>query len=133
VYTPNQEYFGEALSQLVLGNLMATADYDGDGVVSVSEFVRICLSHEEAFLDGDLDGDGSLSFDEVWIMLKSHFDGKGGGSRSPIRGAGRDQGLTEGEVRRIFEEIDVDGEGGISWAEFREHLTQQREHGSIVI
>ena len=129
----HQECYGEALSQLVLANLMATADYDGDGVVSVSEFVRICMSHEEAFRYGDVDGDGHMSFDEVWFMLKAHFDGKTGGSRSPIRGAGKGQGLTEGDVRRMFDEIDVDGVHGISWAEFREHLAQQREPASIVI
>lgn len=112
---------------------MACADYDGDGFVSVSEFVRTCMSHEAAFHDGDVDGDGHLSFDEVWCMLKAHFDGKSGGSRSPIRGAGRSKGLTEEEVRRMFDEIDVDGVGGISWVEFREHLAQQREPANLVI
>lgn len=117
----------------MIANLMACADYDGDGFVSVSEFVRICLSHEAAFSDGDMDGDGYLSFDEVWCMLKAHFDGKSGGSRSPIQGAGRGMGLTEGEVRRMFDEINGDGEEGISWPAFREHLAQQREPASIVI
>lgn len=47
-----QSHYGEALSQLVLANIMATADFDGDGHVSPEEFVRICLQNEALFEDG---------------------------------------------------------------------------------
>lgn len=47
-----QAHYGKALSQLVLANIMATADFDGDGHVSPEEFVRICLQNEALFEDG---------------------------------------------------------------------------------
>lgn len=36
----------------MLANIMATADFDGDGHVSPEEFVRICLQNEALFEDG---------------------------------------------------------------------------------
>lgn len=52
VHDLTQSHYGEALSQLVLANIMATADFDGDGHVSPEEFVRICLQNEALFEDG---------------------------------------------------------------------------------
>lgn len=131
--TNQQACYGEALSRLVVANLMATADFDGDGVISVKEFIRICLSQEAAFQDGDTDNDERLSFEEVWSLLKAHYDGKSNGSHTLIRAAGEGKGLTEADVREMYDEIDSDKRGGISWAEFREHMARQREPTALVI
>ncbi|EKU22334.1 hypothetical protein NGA_0442310 [Nannochloropsis gaditana CCMP526] len=133
VAAATQACYGEALSRLVVANLMATADFDGDGVISVKEFIRICLSQEAAFQDGDTDNDERLSFEEVWSLLKAHYDGNSNGSHTPIRAAGEGKGLTEADVREMYDEIDSDKRGGISWAEFREHMARQREPTALVI
>ena len=177
---------------------MAAADLNGDGVVSVSEFIHICLTNEAAFFAADTDGDQTLSREELWVLLKVHYDGKPKGSHSPIRrrdssGSGTSTNnkekntslrkekenqqtqsngttnghssnggsaahvaaaaarpaspspspspsppsplgiLTEEEVNEIFDNLDVEKKGAISWACFKEHLAKQAVVASNVV
>lgn len=92
---------------------------------------------------GDADKDQLLSLADLWAILKQHFAGKAEtGTRSPIprhahshhhdddksctRPVSPKAGkLSEEDVARLFAEIDVEGTGAVTWAQFRYHLARQ--------
>ncbi len=97
-------------------------DADGDGVVGKSEFqsaleqvgaklgVDSTGDGEAMFAAVDLDSNGSLTGNEVGQMLKNMFSGgTGTGTDAFVQSRGDEQ---------RFAELDVDGDGQISAAEF---------------
>lgn len=103
--------------------LFETIDVDGDGQVTMAEFkahmglpeyaswyaddaqVQAEIQAEEVFDTIDQDGKGFLSLDDLWDDLE---------------GKGFD--LTREQVEDVFKELDVNGDGKISLAEFKAHM-----------
>merc|ERR1719254_255940 len=92
--------------------VLLSIDSDGSGVIDYTEFIAATISNKQylkkeviwaAFRTFDKDGDGRITRAELKEMLK-------------------DDSLTEwqidAEVDRIVKEIDLDGDGDITWEEF---------------
>lgn len=87
---------------------------------------------------GDADKDQLLSLADIWAILEHHF----AGTRSPVPDHSGDNArpvspktgkLTREDVARLFAEIDVDGTGAVTWAQFRGHLARQALPKRLII
>ncbi|XP_009414956.3 probable calcium-binding protein CML10 [Musa acuminata AAA Group] len=105
---------GQRPSEEELGRMMREADADGDGFISLAEFVELNTSPpaavEEdlrlAFAVFDLDRSGAISADEIARVL---------------RGIG--EGASVAQCRRMIDGVDLDGDGLISFEEFKAMMT----------
>jgi len=103
---------GERASEAEVRQLIAAVDHDRDGQIDFSEFVRLIepippgvdpeADLREAFAVLDVDGDGYLSAGELRLAA-SHTDE-----------------IDVTEVDDMIEAADEDGDGRISFAEFRD-------------
>ena len=119
----------------------AEFDRDGNGTVSEDEFNSFRAARHEAmakegrpmkgmatapaFSDIDTDGDGALTEAELTAAQQAHMKamhethgGKHGGHRCPMQHGGK---------MPAFEDIDTDGDGCISPAEFDAHHAGNQE------
>ncbi|GMF65779.1 unnamed protein product [Phytophthora lilii] len=80
----------------------------------------------------DLDGSGTLDLDEFQLML-SYLRGKK--QQQPSRGGKRSVAqtpkLTTTQVRNLFAELDCDGNGGITCAEFERWWAKEHERTTL--
>lgn len=60
-----KEYYGHALGDLVLTNLMSVADLDNSGVIDRKELLSGCFVSASMFVDANKDADGVLTLEEV--------------------------------------------------------------------
>ena len=110
-------------------------DQDGDGFVSEDEFTAFRDARHQAmaeagrsmkgmatapaFGDIDTDGDGRLTEAELTAAQQAHMkamhEAHGG------QGHGKPCGMQHGKKRHAFEDLDTDGDGCISPAEFDAH------------
>mmetsp|Transcript_4733 Transcript_4733/g.7863 ORF Transcript_4733/g.7863 Transcript_4733/m.7863 type:complete len:153 (-) Transcript_4733:89-547(-) len=108
---------GEVLSDEEIEAMLRAVDKNGDGEIDFEEFValmRLRAEHREedpeaALLDAfnifDADGSGSIDRDEVRVLMRKLA-----------------QTLTEDEIDDIMDEVDTDGDGQISFEEFKAML-----------
>ncbi|XP_057807421.1 probable calcium-binding protein CML18 isoform X2 [Salvia miltiorrhiza] len=98
-------------------------DRDGDGLVDLDEFMVVVGSDDDG--DGDGDGDGKgVSRESVMMGAFGVFDANGDGliSAEELRsvlarlGCGRCSGR---ECRKMIEGVDRDGDGFVSFEEFK--------------
>ena len=100
-----------------IDNMIKSVDLDGNGVIDYNEFLSCALNKEKilsrqnlelCFKAFDLDGSGSISLDEI-----AHIFKKG------------DQGSEDLEAfKKILEEADTNGDGEISFQEFRDIMSK---------
>ncbi|CAA7388782.1 unnamed protein product [Spirodela intermedia] len=114
---------GRPPSEEEVSRMMAEADGDGDGFISINEFVELNTANvrptdaledlRDAFSVFDLDRDGSISADELARVL-----GKLGESASVA------------QCRRMIDGVDRDGDGLISFDEFKIMMTSGSVFGA---
>ncbi|RZS24592.1 hypothetical protein BHM03_00057677 [Ensete ventricosum] len=104
---------GQPPSEEELGRMMREADVDGDGFISFAEFVDLNTAPaalEEdlrlAFAVFDLDRSGSISADELAHIL-----------------GGIGEGASLAQCRRMIDGVDLDGDGLVSFEEFKAMMT----------
>ncbi|WOL13714.1 hypothetical protein Cni_G22492 [Canna indica] len=107
------ESLGQRPSDEELLRMMSEVDTDGDGFISFDEFVELNTTQAEpeedlrlAFAVFDLDRSGSISADEIARVL---------------RGIG--EGASIAKCRRMIEGVDRDGDGLVSFEEFKAMMT----------
>jgi calmodulin len=105
---------GEHPTEEELEDMIHAVDLNGDGEIDFEEFISLMLlrmdEHQrdpeedlrDAFNMFDADRSGSIDRDEVRMLMKKLA-----------------QDLTEEEIDAIMEEVDTDGDGEISFEEFR--------------
>ncbi|KAI8470197.1 MAG: hypothetical protein J3K34DRAFT_510803 [Monoraphidium minutum] len=113
--------------------IFAAADADGDGRLTLQEFIRAAGAHKHpelfstphsaddyyrlAFSVYDADGDGSISSEELLLMLRG------------LLGAAFSGQQLERAVRATMEAYDTNGDGRITIDEFK-HLVSARDLAS---
>lgn len=107
------ESLGQPPSEEELRRMMREADTDGDGFISFDEFAELnttAAAHEEdlrlAFAVFDLDCNGTISADELARVL-----------------SGIGEGASVAQCRRMIEGVDRDGDGVVSFEEFKAMMT----------
>ena len=99
---------GEQPNDEELEDMIRAVDLNGDGEIDFEEFIslmRLRMEEEDlrdAFGMFDADRSGFIDRDEVRALMKKLA-----------------QTLTEEEIDAIMEEVDTDGDGEISFQEFR--------------
>ncbi|CAM0885201.1 unnamed protein product [Alopecurus aequalis] len=107
------ESLGHAATDDELSRMMAEADADGDGAISLAEFAALnaTVSGDDAAVEEDLrhafrifdaDGSGAISAAELARVLH-----------------GLGEKATVGQCRRMIEGVDKNGDGLISFDEFK--------------
>lgn len=106
-----------------LGLMMKEADADGDGFISLEEFIDLntkgndratCLEDlKNAFQVFDLDRNGSISADELYQVLKGMGDGS-----------------TREDCKNMITGVDRNGDGLINFEEFKTMMTSSSSASS---
>ena len=126
--------------------MLKRADTDGDGKVSLDEFIRArTAALEQAFARLDADGDGKLDEKEAEAGAEQMRSMVGGG-RAGLRPDGPRPPRPEGDrpgrpgedrqqrtgagamVEQGFERMDADGDGKLSKEEFAAGMARMREY-----
>jgi calcium-dependent protein kinase len=107
-----KKFFDDKITDNEFDQIMKTIDQDNSGQISIEEFIRATVDYENlvseknlksAFDFFDKDHSGSLSPDEVREVL----------------GLNEDNNSTNKIVENIIKEVDVNGDGLISYDEFK--------------
>ncbi|EPS63975.1 hypothetical protein M569_10810, partial [Genlisea aurea] len=103
---------GEAMAEEELKSMIREVDSDGDGFIDLKEFVELNTKDidydetvenlKDAFQVFDIDGDGSISCEELRQVLES-----------------LGEECTLGECAKMIAGVDSDGNGMISFEEFK--------------
>jgi calcium-dependent protein kinase len=110
-----RETVGEVAAEEEVKKIMENADTDGNGYIDFTEFMKanldrtkhLCLDNlKTAFQTFDQDGNGTISLDELKSTLQSDLE-------------------SDFELRELIREVDLDGDGEISWKEFATALSTQ--------
>jgi calcium-dependent protein kinase len=108
IMTPTQ-------AQLEVSRVMNIIDVDGNGYIELEEFLRATLTKEKILTDKNLqiafnifdkDRSGSISSEEIRMIL------------------GKDGNISDDIWNKILYEIDTDGDGTISYKEFKEMMNK---------
>ena len=103
-----RETVGAVAAEEEVKKIMQNADTDGNGYIDFTEFMKasldrtkhLCLDNlKTAFETFDQDGNGTISLDELKFTLQSDQE-------------------SDFELRELIREVDLDGDGEISWKEF---------------
>jgi calcium-binding protein CML len=107
------ESLGHAATDDELSRMMAEADADGDGFISLDEF---------AALNATVNGDDAAVEEDLRLAFKV-FDADGSGAISAAELArvlhGLGEKATVSQCRRMIEGVDKNGDGLISFEEFK--------------
>lgn len=108
---------GDPPSEHELQRMLKEADSDGDGFIDLNEFIELNTNGVDssviledlktAFLIFDLDGNGSISAEELQKVLKSLGDQR-----------------SMEECRNMINGVDCDGNGLIDFEEFKNMMTR---------
>ncbi|KAG0453427.1 hypothetical protein HPP92_024731 [Vanilla planifolia] len=111
------EGLGHPATEEELAMMMAEADADGDGFVSLEEFVDLNTTKVDhtaaledlrhAFSVFDLDRNGSISAEELACVM---------------RGLG--EGASVAQCRKMINAVDLDGDGLVSFEEFKNMMSK---------
>ncbi|CAL4944054.1 unnamed protein product [Urochloa decumbens] len=111
------ESLGQNNTTLELQWMIAEVDADGDGAINFSEFLKLMElkpndtdSEEEltgAFRMFDIDEDGFISEAELFLIMYN-----------------RGCNLNGAEVREMMQEADTDGDGRVSYEEFKQIMNR---------
>uniref|UniRef100_A0A0D6QWU2 EF-hand domain-containing protein n=1 Tax=Araucaria cunninghamii TaxID=56994 RepID=A0A0D6QWU2_ARACU len=116
---------GCQVSEAELKIMMEEADLDGDGFISLDEFIHLntkgigndrkaCLEDlKNAFKVFDLDRNGSISADELFQVLK-----------------GMGEGTTRQDCHDIISNVDRNGDGLVNFEEFKDMMIANGGLGS---
>lgn len=114
---------GSRVGSQELGLMMKEADVDGDGFISLEEFIDLntkgndratCLEDlKNAFQVFDLDRNGSISADELYQVLKGMGDGS-----------------TREDCKNMITSVDRNGDGLINFEEFKTMMTSSASASS---
>ncbi|GMH27443.1 hypothetical protein Nepgr_029286 [Nepenthes gracilis] len=115
---------GQKVTDEELEIMIKEVDEDGDGFIDLNEFVELNtkgVDHEEilhnlkeAFSVYDVDGDGSITAQELQMVMKSLGDD-----------------CSIDECRKMIGGVDADGDGSISFEEFRVMMTVGSRLGGV--
>lgn len=98
-----------------IDNMIKSVDMDGNGVIDYNEFLSCAINKDKiltkdnleyCFKAFDIDGSGTITIDEISKIFKS---GSGKGNESDLEA-----------FRKILEESDANGDGEISFEEFKD-------------
>ncbi|KAK9766440.1 hypothetical protein K7432_004463 [Basidiobolus ranarum] len=103
---------GQSPTEEDLTRMISEADATGDGVIDFHEFMNMAVSKmkkhrgnmmkmRDAFLSFDKDGDGVIDPQELKSVLE-HYG----------------EHIDDDEIQRMFNEVDIDGNGYIEFDEF---------------
>ncbi|KAG0477130.1 hypothetical protein HPP92_013971 [Vanilla planifolia] len=108
---------GQPLTDEELDHMMVEADVDGDGFVSLEEFVDLNVTKvdptaaledlRQAFSVFDLDRNGMISAEELARVM---------------RGLG--EGVSVAQCRKMIDGVDQDGDGLVNFEEFKVMMTK---------
>ncbi|CAM8883871.1 unnamed protein product [Rhodiola kirilowii] len=117
---------GQTATEEEIEKMVLEADKDGDGFISLEEFIEINIKDVDsdeileslrgAFSVFDIDGNGSISAEELHKVLK---------------GLGEQCSVTE--CKRMISGVDSDGDGLISFEEFKVMMDNGLRFGRIVV
>jgi len=98
--------FKPDLSDEEVDRIFEVVDKDQNGSIDFPEFLKMMDTMEPDTLTAafdlfDQDGDGQITEDEIVVALAS-----------------LGEAVTEDQVKQIMQEVDIDGDGTISYAEF---------------
>uniref|UniRef100_A0A7N0TG36 EF-hand domain-containing protein n=1 Tax=Kalanchoe fedtschenkoi TaxID=63787 RepID=A0A7N0TG36_KALFE len=103
---------GQTATEAEIQRMIIEADKDGDGFISLEEFIEINIKDVDsdealeslrgAFAVFDIDGNGSISAEELHMVLKGLGDV-----------------CSVAECKRMISGVDADGDGMISFDEFK--------------
>lgn len=109
---------GCRVSEAELKIMMEEADLDGDGFISVEEFIdlntkgndkKACLEDlKNAFKVFDLDRNGSISADELYQVMES-----------------MGEGTSREDCHNIITSVDTNGDGLVNFEEFKTMMTSK--------
>ncbi|KAM0947848.1 putative EF-hand domain-containing protein [Dioscorea sansibarensis] len=110
------ESLGQKASEEELSRMMAVADADGDGFISLNEFLDLMAADDASALEDlrhafavfDTDRSGSISAEELATVLRS-----------------LGEGASVAQCRRMIDSVDRDGDGMVSFEEFRIMMTSR--------
>ena len=97
-----------------IDNMIQSIDLDGNGVIDYNEFLNCAMNKEKimsnenleiAFKMFDTDGSGKISVDEIMSIF--------------TRGTKNNEGIDKSEFLKMINEADENGDGEISFAEFK--------------
>ncbi|KAG2467128.1 calmodulin-like [Polypterus senegalus] len=107
---------GQNPSEAELQDMINEVDADSNGIVDFTEFLTLMVKRikdmdseeeiREAFKVFDKDGNGSISAEELHLVMKN---------------LGED--LTDEEIYEMIREADIDGDGQINYEEFVQMMT----------
>ena len=115
-----KKYFEDSITDNEFDEIMQTIDQDGSGQISIEEFLRATVDYDNliseknlkyAFESFDKDHSGSLSPDEI----------------REIFGLNSDDENTSKILAQIFKDVDINGDGMISYDEFKTMMKNQKQ------
>lgn len=117
---------GQIATEDEIQKMILAADKDGDGFISLEEFIEINIKDIDsdqvlenlrtAFSVFDLDGNGSISADELHQVLKRLGDE-----------------CSVAECIKMIKGVDVDGDGMINFEEFKVMMYNGLRFGRLVV
>ncbi|KAK7310118.1 hypothetical protein RJT34_07409 [Clitoria ternatea] len=113
---------GHAASEEELDIMIREVDSDGDGYIGLQEFIElntkgidpdeVLENLKEAFSVFDIDGNGSITAEELHMVMESLGDA-----------------CSMDECRKMIQGVDSDGDGMINFEEFKMMMTAERKKG----
>ena len=114
-------YYQENYLDVYIADSMTAADKDGDKALSKDEFNTLSDADPEEFVELDVDGNGKVTGDEYKTVVKKYLaeyyefeEGEGEATDAPE---------VDEETLARFKEFDTDGDGNLSVAEWKSHMT----------
>uniref|UniRef100_A0A7N0TGH9 EF-hand domain-containing protein n=1 Tax=Kalanchoe fedtschenkoi TaxID=63787 RepID=A0A7N0TGH9_KALFE len=117
---------GQTATEEEIQRMIIEADKDGDGFISLEEFIEINIKDVDsdealeslrgAFSVFDIDGNGSISAEELHKVLKGLGDA-----------------CSVAECKRMISGVDADGDGMISFEEFKVMMDNGLRFGRLEV
>lgn len=118
-----EAHFGVPINEQEVDKLFEAVDADGSGTIDYTEFV-VATMNEKNFLTKDKLENAFKMFDKVQKNLFNLQDGSGSISPEEIKAV---LGGQDKHIDQIIKEVDVNGDGEISFEEFSEMMKKLTE------